>query len=197
MGPIKLINNNIEKQLNENYIEYKEDSDLLNEEYVREVLLWEMANVIGKYVKSENKPLNFSFHFLGKNDMRHAIRVKITWNPDHITQGQFDGYIEAHGDYRYYQSSKSKAKPNKKEIDRARMFVRKNKVLFAAVWEGVVDDNIVQDYFRGNAPLYEVISQFKLPNNVYYKINYNFKDKNTLTELEDRVRKYKAFNMND
>ena len=77
------------------------------------------------------------------------------------------------------------------------MFVRKNKVLFAAVWEGVVDDNIVQDYFRGNAPLYEVVSQFKLPNNVYYKINYNFKDKNTLTELEARVRKYKAFNMND
>lgn len=198
MGPIKLINNNIEKQLNENYIEYKEDSDLLNEEYVREVLLWEMANMLGRKVKSEANPLNFSFHFLGKdNTMRHAIRVKITWNPDHIKQGQFDGYIEAHGEYRYYQSPKSDAHPSKKDIDRARMFVRKNKVLFAAVWENVLDEASVQSYFLGNSPLYEVVANLDLPDKIYYNINYNFIEKNTLTELEDRVRKYKAFNMND
>lgn len=198
MNTLEYINNSLGKNLNEDYIIYKEDSDLLDEEYVHEVLLWEMANVVGKYVKSETNPLNFSFHFLGKDDnMKHAIRVKITWNPNHIKQGQFDGYIEAHGDYRYYQSPKSDAHPTKKEVDRARMFVRKNKVLFAAVWEGVVNDNIVQDYFRGNAPLYEVVSQFELPDKIYYKINYNFIEKNTLTELEDRVRKYYAFNMND
>lgn len=198
MNSLETLNNELEKNLNEDYIEYKEDSDLLNEKYLHEVLLWEMANVVGKYVKSESTPLNFSFHFLGKDDtMRHAIRVKITWNPDHINQGQFDGYIEAHGEYRYYQSPKSDAHPSKKDINRARMFVRKNKVLFAAVWEGVVDDNIVQDYFRGNAKLYDVVSQFDLPDNIYYKINYNFIEENNLTELENRVRKYKAFNMND
>lgn len=69
---IKLISDGIEKQLEEEYITYKEDSDLLDEEY---------------------------------------------------------------------------AHPSKKVVDRARMFVRKYKVLFAAVWENVVDDNIVQDFF--------------------------------------------------
>lgn len=198
MNTLEYVNKGLEKNLNEDYIIYKEDSDLLDEEYVHEVLLWEMANVVGKYVKSETNPLNFSFHFLGKDDnMKHAIRVKITWNPNHIKQGQFDGYIEAHGDYRYYQSPKSDAHPTKKEVDRARMFVRKNKVLFAAVWEGVVNDNIVQDYFRGNAPLYEVVANLDLPDDIYYKLNHGFIEKNTLTELEDRVRKYHAFNMND
>ena len=129
--------------------------------------------------------------------MRHAIRVKITWNPDHIKQGQFDGYIEAHGDYRYYQSPKSDAQPTKKEVDKGRIFVRKNKVLFAAVWENVLDEASVQSYFLGNSPLYKVVANLDLPDDIYYKLNYNFIEKNTLTELEDRVRKYKASNMND
>lgn len=198
MNVLENLNKELEKNLREDYIIYKEDSDLLDEKYVHEILLWEMANVVGKYVKSEREQPNFSFHFLGKDDnMKHAIRVKITWNPDHIKQGQFDGYIEAHGDYRYYQSPKSNAHPTKKAVDRARMFVRKNKVLFAAVWEGIVNDNIVQDYFRGKALLYEVVSQFELPNKIYYKLNYRFIEKNTLTELENRVREYHAFNMND
>ena len=54
-------------------IHIKEDSDLLNED-----VLWEMANARGVRVKTDN--IDFSFHFLTKNEMRHAIRVKITWN---------------------------------------------------------------------------------------------------------------------
>lgn len=183
----------------EDSIEYKEDSDLLNEEYLHEVLLWEMANMVGKFVKSEAYPLNFSFHFMGKDDkMKHAIRVKITWNPEKIKNGEFDGYIEAHGDYRYYQSPKSDAHPSKKDIDKARMFVRKNKILFAAVWEGIVNEVFVQDYFRGNIPLYEVVSQFEnISEDNYYKLNYNFNKINTLSELEKRVRELNLFNMND
>ena len=168
-------------------IHIKEDSDLLNED-----VLWEMANARGIRVKTDD--IDFSFHFLTKNEMRHAIRVKITWNREKISNGNFDGYIEAHGDYRYYQSQKSRAHPSKKEVDRARMFVRKYKVLFAAVWEKKLDQNAVLGYFEGAYNFKQLVSQFEdASEKQYYIINHC----NNLTELEKVVRENKIFNMND
>ena len=63
MNTLENLNKGLERNLKENYIIYKEDSNLSDEEYLHEVLLWEMANVVGKYVKSEMEPLNFSFHY--------------------------------------------------------------------------------------------------------------------------------------
>lgn len=169
------------------FICIKEDSDLLNED-----VLWEMANARGKWVKTDN--INFSFHFLTKNEMRHAIRVKITWDREKISNGNFDGYIEAHGDYRYYQSPKSKAHPSKKEIDRARMFVRKYKVLFAAVWEKKLDQNAVLGYFEGSLSFGQMLSRFEyITEKQYYIINHC----KSLTELEKVVRENKIYNIND
>ena len=168
-------------------IPIKEDDDLLNED-----ILWEMANARGIRVKIDD--INFSFHFLTKSEMRHAIRVKITWNREKISNGNFDGYIEAHGDYRYYQSSKSKSHPSKKEVDRARMFVRKYKVLFAAVWEKKLDQNAVLGYFEGAYNFKQLVSQFEgITEKQFYIINHC----NSLTELEKVVRENKIFNMND
>lgn len=177
MDSIKLINSSIEKQLNEDYI-------------------IEMANMTGRFVKTDN--INFSFHFSDKNEVhnQHGIRVKINWNKDK-SSSNFDGTLAIHGDYRYTKSSNPKNRYTEADLRRARYFFKKYKVLFAAVWEGVLDPNFVQEYFKGKLPLYEVVSQFELPDDLYYKLNYNFIKKNTLTELEDRVRKYKAFNMND
>lgn len=168
-------------------IPIKEDDDLLNED-----ILWEMANARGIRVKTDD--INFSFYFLTKSEMRHAIRVKITWNREKISNGNFDGYIEAHGDYRYYQSSKSKSHPSKKEVDRARMFVRKYKVLFAAVREKKLDQNAVLGYFEGAYNFKQLVSQFEdITEKQFYIINHC----NSLTELEKVVRENKIFNMND
>ena len=173
-------------------IRLKEDPDLINEEYTREDVLWEMANARGVRVKTDD--IDFSFHFLTKNEMRHAIRVKITWNREKIGNGNFDGYIEAHGEYRYYQSPKSKAHPSKKDIDRARMFVRKYKVLFAAVWEKKIDQNAVLGYFEGAYTFKQLLSQFEdITEKQFYQINHC----NNLTELEKTVIENKIYNMND
>ena len=166
------------------------------ERNLKEDYLIEMANMTGRFVKTDN--IDFSFHFSDKDEthQQHGIRVKINWNRDK-SSSNFDGTLALHGEYRYTPSSNPKNKYDAKMLKEARNFFKKYKVLFAAVWEGVLDPNFVQEYFKGNIPLYEVVSQFELPDKIYYKLNHGFIEKNTLTELEDRVREYKAFNMND
>lgn len=168
-------------------LEFKEDPDMQDKE-----VLWEMASIRGKYVITDD--VNFSFHFLAKNEMRHAIRVKISWNKDRISDGNFDGYVEAHGDYRYYQSPKSNRRPSKKEIDKARMFVRKYKVLFAAVWEYKLDQNFLIKFFEGDIDFRDLLSRFENITEVaYYLINHC----KNLTELEKCIRENNIFNLND
>ena len=177
MSIVQLINNGLEQQLNENY-------------------LIEMANMTGKFVKTDD--INFSFHFSDKDEvhLQHGIRVKINWNKDK-SSSNFDGTLALHGDYRYTPSSHPKNNCTTSLLKEARNFFKKYKVLFAAVWEGILDPNFVHEYFKGEMSLYEVVAQLELPDDVYYKVNFNFIDYNNLTELENRVRKYGAFNMND
>lgn len=157
------------------------------------MVLMEMANVRGIDTKIENR-LSFSFYFSTKTAVhkQHGIRLKIIWNPSKAP-ADADGYLELHGDYNYIISS-HKYKPTAKELNMLREFAHKYKVLFAAVWEDKLYDGDLQDYFKGRISFKELLSKFdNITEKQYYYLNHS-KD---LKELEETVRKYKIFNMND
>ena len=166
------------------FLEYLNDSS---------TVLMEMANVRGIDTVIE-KRLPFSFFFTNKKSVhhQHGIRLKILWNPSKNPE-EADGYIELHGDYNYIVGS-HKYKPTAKELKILREFAHKYKVLFAAVWEGKLYDGDLQDYFKGRINLKELLSKFDdISEMQYYYLNHA----NNLTELEEIVRKYKIFNLND
>ena len=161
----------------------KSFSDELDEDY-----LIELANLRGKDVKIED--IDFSI-FFSRKIPNHGCRVKICWNRDKMTNEM--GNLEAHGDYKYTQNSSYK-KPSNYDIEEARYFVKKYKVLFAAVWEEKLDQTDVCDYFRGLISWQKLMTCFQNVSEQDFerlRICYNRKD------LEDCVRRYHIFNMND
>lgn len=155
-------------------------------------VLMEMANVRGMDVKVDSY-LPFSFHFCSKDAVhqQHGIRAKIIWNPSKAPYSA-DGYMELHGNYDYIVGS-HKYKPSEKEIKIARDFFKKYKVLFAAVWENVLYDGDLQDYFRGRIDFKQLLTLFNLKGKNYYNVNHC----KTIKELETCICKNKIFNMND
>lgn len=157
-------------------------------------VLMEMANVVGNYVKIEPAGLPFSFHFCGKSAVhqQHGLRVKVIWNPSKAPANA-DGYFELHGDYKYKAGShKYPGSADEKKL--ARKFFKKYKVLFAAVWEEVLDAKPLQEYFEGKIKFNELLSKFDIEDEMDY---YNLNHCKTLEELEYCVRKYSIYNMND
>ena len=191
-----MIESDIWKTLESIDDEFLDDSDKrVFEQYLRKPgsVLLEMANVRGNDVKTDYR-LPFSFYFsdhLAVHNV-HGIRVKILWNPSKAP-ADADGYLELHGDYIYISGS-HKYKPTEKDLGIARSFFKKYKVLFAAVWENKLDCNALVDYFRGRIQLRELLTLFEdIKERDFYNINHC----KSLQELEDCVRKYKIFNMND
>lgn len=173
------VNKSLERKLN-NYC-----NNCLNEN-----CLLEMANAIGEDIVTDD--VNFSFYFSDKSKCNHGIRVKIKWNPS-TTSGSLDGYMKLHGDYEYVASPKA-SKAKGKDIKEAREFFKKYKVFFAAVWEGILDENNLQKYFDGRLNWNQLISKFKIEDeDAYYGINH-CKD---LQSLEKFIKENKIFNMND
>ena len=76
----------------------------------------------------------------------------------------------------------------------ARAFFKKYKVLFAAVWELVLDPPELQDYFRKLISFSGMLKEFHgIDKDVYEAIQ----SANNVIDLETIVRKLNAFNMND
>lgn len=160
----------------------------------KENVLLEMANVLGKNVKTDT--IDFSFFFSSKQRASHGIRVKIIWNRNSTKGGSIDGYFEMHGDYKYVESPNSK-KIKEKYIDAARDFLKKYKVLFAAVWEDYLEESILQDYFCNHCIFKDVIIDMWSTNDDANRELETLYETDDLVELENIVRKYKLFNMND
>lgn len=168
----------------ETFLEYLNDSSKV---------LMEMANVRGIDVKL-TPYLPFSFYFCGKDAVhqQHGIRVKIIWNPSKAPYNA-DGYMELHGNYNYFIGS-HKYKPTEKELKIARDFFKKYKILFSAVWENILYDGYLQDYFKSRLSFKDLLSKFEnIKEKQYYLINHC----KNLEELEDCVRKNNIFSMND
>ena len=170
------------------------DIDIYGErQELQDDLLLEMANLVGRRVKVED--IDFSIYFSRKNASRHAIRVKVFWDKQQINEDRC-GYMELHGEYRYSQSPSQKYKPKSYMIETLRYFVKKYKVLFAAVWEGALPEDSLQEYFRKGIDFPELLSEFsieKVGKQKYEALNYA----TNLKELEKIVRRYTIFNMND
>lgn len=122
----------------------------------------EMSNILGNEVKVEPK-LHFSFYFSTKKVVhdRHRIRAKILWNPSKAP-ADADGHIDLHGNYEYIIGS-HKCEPTSKGLSIAKNFFKKYKVLFAAVWEEVVDQSYVERYFNGDYNIKQLLSKFNTP----------------------------------
>lgn len=104
------------------------------------------------------------------------------------------GNMEIHGDYKYKQDAACKYKPDAVELSTARYFIKKYKVLFAAIWEEKLDPTDLIDYFRGHVDWNELLHCFINVNQTDFTRIQNCK---TRKDLENCVRMYKIYNMND
>jgi hypothetical protein len=64
------------------------------------------------------------------------------------------------------------------------------KILFAAVWEKVLQQDVVQDYFKGNLTLNEVIEEFDFYNDYKEELDMI----TDLEELQEFIEKNNLFN---
>ena len=166
------------------YLEYLNDPSMV---------LMEMANIRGNDIKVESRlPFSIYFSTRGAIHNQHGIRLKVLWNPSKAPASA-DGYMELHGDYGYTVNS-HKYKPTARELKTLGDFARKYKILFAAVWEEKLYDGDLQDYLKGRISFKELLTKFyDISEKQYYHLNHA----KNLQELEEIVRKYKIFNMND
>jgi hypothetical protein len=147
-----------------------------------------MANVRGRYVKVPH-PLKFSFFFSPK--VGHGIRVKPVFNPDKITRDTV-GNLWIHGAYKYTRSKVDKH-VTEDQANEMKQFFRDYKVLFAAVWESVLDQNDLLYYFNGSLSFKDMLTRFA----DYESHKDDLKDVNDCKSLETYVRESEWFNMND
>lgn len=184
--------NNVWKELDEIF---EAEQERLFEEYLNDPsgVLMEMANLTGNNIKLENRlPFSIYYSTLDAARGRYGIRAKLLWNPSKSPEDP-DGTLELHGDYTYTPGS-HKYRPTQKELDLARSFFKKYKVIFAAVWEKKLVYDDVQNYFYGRISFKELLTNFM---NVKEKEFYLINHCKSLSELEKVVRENHIFNMND
>lgn len=148
-----------------------------------------MSTVRGIKVNVPHR-LPFSFYFSSKRSS-HGIRVRPIFNPNRMIMDDA-GNLELHGEWKYTQGRGDKH-INKKQKDDMINFFKEYKVLFAAVWEEVLQEDVLQDYFRGTASLSELIYEFDFYSEYEDKLDKIL----DVRSLEKFVRKYDVFNMND
>lgn len=108
--------------------------------------IYAMANVRGRTVRNPN-PLPFSFYFSNSYGIDNNVRVKVSFNPDKLSIDQL-GNLELHSDWKFVPGKDDKHLSNK-DVAEMKNFFRKYKVLFCLVWDHKLQEDEVQDYFRG------------------------------------------------
>lgn len=149
-----------------------------------------MSNVTGKYVKNPEK-LDFSFYYSTKDGVNHSIRVKPVFNPEKISRSTI-GNLELHGDWKY-TPGKSDTSVSSSRINKMTEFFKTYKVLFAAVWEEQLPEDLLADYFKGYIDLTTLIKE--LYN--YSEWEDYLSDVKDVDSFEKAVRDNNLFNMND
>ena len=160
-----------------------------------------MANVRGKKVKNPHS-LPFSFYFSNKNfegsDVSHSIRVKPMFNPEKLVPS-LTGTLKLSDDWEYIPGSDDKH-VSKSDVKKMKQFFLDNIVLFCAVWDGQLQDSLVQEYFMGNSDLQEVIEGLDFYDEYAYlsddngHLLYSLTDVRTVKELDKFCRKYDLVN---
>ena len=124
-----------------------------------QVPIFGMANLRGKQVTREK--LDFSFYFSCGDGVNHANRVKICFDPNKLSHREFDGYMELHGDYSWSPNDNGRH-IKAKQVNKAREFFKKYRVLFNSVWFESIPEDVVQDYLRGLIDFEDVLVAFEV-----------------------------------
>lgn len=151
--------------------------------------IFAMANLRGKQIRVPYS-LPFSFYFSERNSS-YGIRVKPVFNPDrmHIEDA---GNLELHGSWKF-TPGRNDANVSSKSKKMMMDFFKTYKVLFAAVWEGEIQEDVVQDYFRGLISWDDMMSEF----DCYTTYESEMMNISDVESLERFVRDNNIFNMND
>lgn len=154
--------------------------------------LFEMANIRGKNVKVPHK-LDFSFAFTSKDcveskDLQHGLRVKPVFNPEKLHIADV-GTLKLFGKWEYTPGKNDKDVSSKR-INAMKDFFKTYKILFAAVWEKVLPQDIVQYFLTGDRTLNQLIKEFDF----YEDYKEEMNEITTLKELEDFVNEHNSFN---
>ena len=132
------------------------------------------------------------FHsiFQKKTDS-HGIRVKPIFNPDkvHISEA---GTLKLCNDWEYIPG-KNEGHIAEKDIRNMKDFFKKYQVLFAAVWEGELQEGDLVDYFQGALDFDSLVESLEC----YHKYSEELSECMNVEDLEQVVRQYNIFNMND
>ena len=147
-----------------------------------------MSNLRGKYVKTDK--IDFSFYF-SMQKASHAIRVKVAFDPSKVKETDF-GVLELHGDWKF-TPGRNDTHISDKQIHNMKAFFKKYKVLFAAVWNREIFEDVIVAYFSGNIDFKELLQEFDFYDDHTDEMN-KIQD---ITELESFVRKNNIFNMWD
>ena len=136
----------------------------------------------GKDCKVEN--INFSFSICNDDDIGE---VNIEWNDN--GGNSFEGIFSLI-DYKYYQTYETKKRLTQEEIDFAREFFKKYKVLFAACWSNVLHPIDLKNYFEGKISFDSLLNEF-------YNVDYfdKLSKVETLDDLSYVVREYNMYNL--
>lgn len=148
-----------------------------------------MANVRGNSVNVPHS-LPFSFYFSRKNSS-HGIRVKVVFNPNRLNINDC-GNLVLHSNWTY-TPGRNDNNVNSKQKNQMIDFFKEYKALFAAVWEDVIQEDVIQDYFRGMISWNQLVESFD-----FYEEYKDDLDKiSDVQSLEKYVRENEIFNMND
>ena len=157
--------------------------------------LFEMANIRGKTVKIP-KRLPFSFSFTSNDsveskDSSHGFRIKVVFNPEKINASEL-GTMRMFGDYDYTPGIND-VDIDSQSVKKMKRFFIEYKILFAAVWEKVLPQDALQDFFKGHVSLNELVREFDF----YEKYAVELNTVTNLDELRHIVKKYSLFNIWD
>ena len=152
--------------------------------------IYGMSNVRGNRIRVYPGAQPFSFYFSEKTDT-HGIRVKPVFNPDkvHISEA---GTLKLCDDWEYIPG-RNEGHIAEKDIRNMKDFFKKYKVLFAAVWEGESQEGDLVDYFQGALDFDSLVESLEC----YHKYSEELSECLNVEDLEQVVRQYNIFNMND
>lgn len=119
--------------------------------------IFAMSNVRGRHIKVE-KEVPFSFYYSPRNSS-HGPRVKPLFNPNTISMDAA-GTLKLCDDWEFIPGTYDK-KHSSSDVRGMKAFFRKYLVLFLLVWDKLIDDPELEDYFRGDTTLHDFITCLK------------------------------------
>ena len=126
-------------------------SEITDKEYIEC-----MSNIRGSRIKVPG-PQEFSFYFSNAKG-QHNICVKPVFNNNRLSRESV-GTLKLCDDWRYTPGQDDKH-VSKQQVDKMKQFFRTYLVLFCAAWDLQIQEDDVQDYFKGLLPFEELMQCF-------------------------------------